>query len=143
MLNRNKKPWMGSWNGVGGKIQSGEEPIDGMIREIKEETDIDVHESFVFPKGVLTWDHFDALGNGLHIYVIELADDFVYETPRKTEEGILEWKDIDWIIDFGNSGIADNIPYFLPIVLTDAINYHYHCTFQGKILESVTKTKLD
>ena len=24
LLNRNKSPWMGAWNGVGGKIETGE-----------------------------------------------------------------------------------------------------------------------
>jgi 8-oxo-dGTP diphosphatase len=38
LLNRNKKPNMGLWNGVGGKIETGETPFEGIIRETWEET---------------------------------------------------------------------------------------------------------
>ncbi len=33
LLNRNKKPNMGMWNGVGGKIEDNETPYEGIIRE--------------------------------------------------------------------------------------------------------------
>ena len=42
MVNRQKSPWKGSWNGVGGKLNENESPLECIIREIKEETDIDV-----------------------------------------------------------------------------------------------------
>lgn len=38
LLNREKPGWMGSWNGVGGKIETGETPIECILREIYEET---------------------------------------------------------------------------------------------------------
>lgn len=143
MLNRQKSPWMGSWNGVGGKIQEDESALTGMIREIKEETGIDVIGSQIQSKGILTWDYFNAIGNGLHIFLIELHSDFVFESPLQTREGILDWKKIDWIIDFNNSGVADNIPYFLPSVLNEREIYHYHCSFKDKVLVSVTKTRIE
>ncbi len=42
MLNREYAPAKGLWNGVGGKIKSGETSLESVIREIKEETGIDV-----------------------------------------------------------------------------------------------------
>ena len=42
LLNRNKKPNMGMWNGVGGKIEDNETPYEGIIRETLEETGIDL-----------------------------------------------------------------------------------------------------
>ncbi len=40
MLNRKYDPVKGLWNGVGGKIEKGETPLENVIREIKEETNI-------------------------------------------------------------------------------------------------------
>ena len=37
MINRNKSPWMGCWNGLGGKIEDGEKPDQCIKREIMEE----------------------------------------------------------------------------------------------------------
>ncbi len=42
MLNREYDPVKGLWNGIGGKIEKGETPLENAIREIKEETNIKV-----------------------------------------------------------------------------------------------------
>jgi len=102
-----------------------------------------ITENQILDKGVLTWNSFDAMGNGLHIFLISLPDHYEYPTPRAVEEGILDWKKLEWINDFENIGVAHNIPYFLPVVMTDNHRYHYHCTFEDKILKSVTKERMD
>jgi 8-oxo-dGTP diphosphatase len=139
MVNREKKPWLGSWNGVGGKLDKHESGIACIIREIEEETDIVVTPDQVHDKGFLTWNSFDANGQGLHIFLIDLPEDYTYVTPRQVEEGILDWKEIDWIISMDNYGVAHNIPYFLPTVLSDPQRYHYHCIFEGRNLISVER----
>jgi len=143
MVNRYKKPWKGAWNGVGGKIDSGETPLECIIREVLEETGIFITEDQVSDKGILTWNSFDAMGNGLHIFLISVPMDFEYQTPKAVEEGILDWKKLEWINDYENIGVAHNIPYFLPIVIGEKDRYHYHCTFEDKILKSVTKERMD
>jgi 8-oxo-dGTP diphosphatase len=142
LVNREKKPWKGSWNGVGGKLISNETIESCIIREIEEETGIKVLPNQIEDKGYLTWNSFDAMGQGLHIFLITLPDDYQYLTPISTKEGILDWKKINWINDFENYGVADNIPYFLPTVLSKKDRYHYHCTFNDKVLVSVTKEKI-
>lgn len=142
ILNREKNPWKGCWNGLGGKVDAHESMIDCIQREIMEETSIDLSVSQFQDKGVLTWNTFDALGQGLHIYLIEVADDFIYPTPKVVSEGILDWKKIEWLSDTENYGVAHNIPYFLPTVIHDQNRYHYHCTFNERILISVTKERM-
>lgn len=142
MVNRYKKPWKGAWNGVGGKIEGNETPLECIIREVQEETGISINHQQIKDQGVLTWNTFDAMGNGLHIFLITVADDYIYPTPRAVDEGILDWKKIDWICDFDTIGMAHNIPYFLPDVLGSEMRYHFHCTFEGKTLKSVTKEEM-
>jgi 8-oxo-dGTP diphosphatase len=138
MVNREKKPWLGSWNGVGGKKTQDEDPLSCIKREILEETGIAIDNVQIIYKGYLTWNTFDANGNGLYLYLVNVPNDFIYETPIKTKEGILDWKSIDWILDTNNYGLAHNIQYFLPKMLNHTENYHYHCVFENQKLVEVT-----
>jgi 8-oxo-dGTP diphosphatase len=134
LVNREKKPWKGSWNGVGGKISENETPLACIIREVFEETNIKIDQNQVIDKGYLTWNLFDANGNGLHLYLILADDNFLYQTPVRTLEGILDWKKVDWIIDQDNYGVAHNIIHFLDLLIHDEKRYHYHCHFEGRNL---------
>lgn len=138
LVNRKKKPWMGSWNGVGGKRRQDEDPIICIQREIKEETGILVDAHDIVYKGYMTWNTFDVNGQGLYLFLIELPASYRYQTPIDTDEGILDWKSIDWILDPSNYGIAHNIPHFLPKILNEGINHHFHCTFEEGSLILVT-----
>ncbi|MES9738686.1 8-oxo-dGTP diphosphatase [Peribacillus frigoritolerans] len=93
MLNREKAPIMGVWNGVGGKIEKGETPGMGAQREVFEETGIEV-DSF-FSKGTVTWETPEGELDGIYVYLYIADEDLIYETPKKTREGILDWKSID------------------------------------------------
>lgn len=138
MINREKAPWLGAWNGLGGKRLPNESPMDCIIREIKEEAHIVVTEEHIKACGYLTWNSFDVHGKGLYLFVIEVDDDFIYPTPIQTREGILDWKHIDWIMNAQNTGIAHNIPYFIEKILYDEQIYHFHCTFENNQLIEVT-----
>lgn len=142
LLNRNKSPWMGAWNGVGGKIHEGESPLVCILREIEEETGIHLSATQLIDKGIVTWDTFNAKGSGLHVFIAYLPDHFEYHTPRVVDEGILDWKPIAWASDMDNQGIARNIPYFLPTIINDDKNYEFACAFEGDFLKKVEKIAL-
>lgn len=139
MLNRAKQPWMGCWNGLGGKIKKGEDPLFSMHRELEEETGMTIDVASIQSCGYLTWNSFDANGQGLYLYLIVVDETFMIKTPKETDEGILDWKKIDWIVDPDNLGVAHNIHHFLPVMLSSDDSYHYHCTFEDNTLISVTK----
>jgi 8-oxo-dGTP diphosphatase len=52
MLNREKSPLLGLWNGVGGKIEQGETAKVSVLREIEEETEL-ILDDVVFKEEVL------------------------------------------------------------------------------------------
>lgn len=143
MVNRKKKPWQGCWNGLGGKLTSGESPLQGILRELWEETGQMFKKEDVKDCGIMTWNTFDAHGQGLHLFLIDGNKYPKITTPLATDEGILDWKSLDWIIDPKNYGVAHNIRYFLPTMMNDQTRHHFHCTFENDVLISVTKEVMD
>lgn len=142
MVNREKQPWKGCWNGLGGKIKSGETPKASLMRELEEETNMRFDDFQIYDKGEVTWNLFDAMGQGLYLFMIKVPNDFQYATPRLTDEGIIDWKDIDWVCDTDNLGVAHNIPYFLKTVLEEDKKYRYQCEFEGNRLLKVVKEEI-
>lgn len=102
MIKRNKPPFKDCWNGVGGKIENGETKIEAAIRETMEETGITLvnpklHVTYIYPEG--TWEN-----SGVDLSVIY---DFVDEVSVESNyEGMYEWKDISFAMDFNNKQIA-------------------------------------
>ncbi|ODV64532.1 NUDIX hydrolase ASCRUDRAFT_68499 [Ascoidea rubescens DSM 1968] len=126
LLNREKAPWMGRWNGIGGKLEQGEDEHQCIEREIYEETGLDPAEDLVSieKKGVMEWHHQtddlhknsrdtknSKLKNGMYLFIAKIkpTSKAHYKTPRKFDEGLLDWKHIDWIGHAANSGVVDNI----------------------------------
>ncbi|MDM5153003.1 NUDIX domain-containing protein [Bacillus sp. DX1.1] len=67
MLNREKAPLQGLWNGVGGKMEQSEAPTACIVREIEEETGIQVTEQNITYKGTLSWQIDGTLFGGLYL----------------------------------------------------------------------------
>jgi 8-oxo-dGTP diphosphatase len=132
MLNRIKAPNLGLWNGVGGKIEPNESPLACARREIYEETGIADEAYTLSYRGIVTWRSFTGDPGGMHIYVAKVASDFVYPTPIKVTEGILDWKPIAWIAEQHNFGIAEVVPRILPHILTDARPVEHAFTFTAE-----------
>jgi 8-oxo-dGTP diphosphatase len=109
---------------------------------LKEETSIDFDLNLIEYKGEVTWNLYDAMGQGLYLFVIRVQKDFQYATPKMTDEGILDWKKIDWINDFDNLGVAHNIPYFLKTTIEENRNYRFKCEFEGNRLLQVIKEEI-
>lgn len=143
MINRNKQPWKGMWNGVGGKKNKDESPLDCIVREIYEETGILVKKEEVIDKGICTWNaDFKSEASGLHLFFVNLNTNYILETPIKMAEGILDWKDINFLLDKDNLGISYNIPYFISNVISDLNRYEYRCLFEGNDLLNVEVIKI-
>lgn len=105
MLLRKKAPNKGRWNGVGGKIEAGEEPRVAMLREIQEETGLVV--SALAYRGIVTWNN----EGGMYVFLAESASDQVLAC----DEGRLEWKEEQWVLN--DAQVVSNISLFLPYMM--------------------------
>ena len=83
----------GKWNGAGGKLEPGEAPADGVIREVLEETGLRIRE----PRRHGVLDHFfgdrSAPAWSVHIFSATEFDG----DPVGGEEGELRWFPVDEI----------------------------------------------
>lgn len=89
MLYRNKKPndiHEGKWNGLGGKLDPGESPEECVIREIYEESGLQISNPSL--RGILTFPEFSA-GEDWYVFVF-VAEKFQGELIE-SDEGHLEW----------------------------------------------------
>ena len=109
MINRYKSPFMGMWNALGGHLEDGEEVEDCAKREIYEESGIKVNNIKLY--SVSTWNYDDDI---IYVYLSNLDESFdVNNYPMKTKEGIIDFLDIDWIIDEKNYGIVPDLRLFI------------------------------
>ena len=102
LVKRNKKTYPNMWNGIGGKIEVGETPIEAAIRECKEETGL----TMVNPKLLVTYVYPESnpMNSNTHLSVIY---DFIdIEEVEDNYEGHYEWKDIEFALDFNSKEIA-------------------------------------
>ena len=109
MVHRIKKEndmHQGKWNGLGGKLEPGETPEECAIREIREESGLEVKHLVL--KGLLTFPLFAKNEDWYaFVYVVDQVEGDLIESP----EGILEWVDNDKIVEL-NLWEGDHI--FLP-----------------------------
>ena len=83
----------GKWNGAGGKLEPGEDPVDGVIREVLEETGLRIREPRLH--GVL--DHYfgDRVTPAWSVHIFS-ATEFEGD-PVGGDEGELRWFPVDEI----------------------------------------------
>jgi 8-oxo-dGTP diphosphatase len=76
---------LGKWNGLGGKFEPGESPEECVVREVREESRLDLRNPRLC--GLLTFTGFK--GNDWYVFVFT-ATEFSGDL-KENEEGYLEW----------------------------------------------------
>ncbi|MDT0016525.1 8-oxo-dGTP diphosphatase [Listeria swaminathanii] len=142
LLNREKAPWMGNWNGVGGKIEPGEVLIESIQREITEETGIPSEDYEIRDIGEMIWFVNEEYLGGMHLFFAKLPDDYDYPTPRAMEEGILDFKQCDWIFDQENTGVVSYLSYIFQHVQNDSERIKITTKYHGTTLLHISHESL-
>ena len=128
MLHRVKKEndiHEGKWNGLGGKMEAGETPEECVIREVREESGLQIQNPAL--RGVLTFPKFDGINDWLAF--VFTAERFTGELIDSSE-GVLKWIDDSELLDL-NLWEGDKI--FLKWLYQDAF-FSGKFTYENKRL---------
>lgn len=132
------------WNGVGGKIEENETPNQAVRREVREEGALDLDKASATRfAGIVTWSGLKNNPNnnkGMYAFVADFSRIETEWDQREIDEGKLEWKDLEWVLDTSNNAIAENVAHFLPRMLGDGELREYHCLYdEGKLKEMIVR----
>jgi 8-oxo-dGTP diphosphatase len=116
MIHRNSRPddiHLGKYNGLGGKMEPGEDIAACMRREILEEAGIECQSMRL--RGTLNWPGFGKQGEDWLGFIF-LIDQFSGEPMERNPEGVLEWVERDRLMDLP---MWEGDRHFLPLVFDD------------------------
>lgn len=111
----------GNWTGIafpGGHIEQGESIIDSVIREVKEETDLDIDK--VSLCGIKDW--YNRSDNKRYIVFLFKTQTFKGELLEGGEEGDVYWVDKKLIY---NLKLASGFDKMLDVMFNDSLNEYF------------------
>jgi 8-oxo-dGTP diphosphatase len=113
LIHRNRRPddaHFGKYNGLGGKLEAGEDVVTCLRREIREESGLECEELTL--RGTISWPGFGAHGEDWFGFIFRV--DRWSGTPfRENPEGDLLWIEIDKVLTLP---LWEGDRHFLPLV---------------------------
>jgi len=116
LIHRNRRPddaHFGKYNGLGGKLDAGEDVVACMRREIREEAGIECESLRL--AGTISWPGFGANGEDWLGFIFRI-DRYNGEPHTGNVEGTLEWVEIDRVLELP---LWEGDKHFLPLVFGD------------------------
>jgi 8-oxo-dGTP diphosphatase len=138
LIDRNQRPadlHYGKYNGLGGKLESDEDVVACLYREINEEAGIECTE--VRLRGTVSWPGFGTDGSDWFGFIF-LVTQWRGQAKRESTEGTLVWVDLDQL---SHLPMWEGDRHFLPLVFGDPsqifhgvmpyeggrpVSWHYH-----------------
>lgn len=122
MIHRNARaddPHLGKYNGLGGKLDPGEDVVAGFRREVREEAGIECDE--VQLAGTISWPGFGKHGEDWFGFVFRVTR-FSGVPLTANPEGVLEWVEVDRVLSLP---LWEGDRFFLPLVFDrDGPQFH-------------------
>ncbi|MBT8333210.1 MAG: 8-oxo-dGTP diphosphatase [Deltaproteobacteria bacterium] len=129
LVHRNKRfgdQHFGKYNGLGGKMKSGEDIYQCICREIKEEAGIFCDD--VILRGTINWTGFGPNGEDWFGFIYRI-DRFNGSPYRSNSEGELLWHPVSEILDLP---MWEGDKFFLPLVFDDDPRiFHGYMPYSG------------
>ena len=116
MIHRNKRPddlHYGKYNGLGGKLESDEDVVSGLRREIGEESGLIIDSALL--RGTISWPGFGKNGEDWFGFIFRI-ERWHGEVLPGNHEGTLEWVPLDSLLRLSLWPSDRN---FLPMVFDD------------------------
>jgi 8-oxo-dGTP diphosphatase len=124
MIHRNARPddqAFGKYNGLGGKMEPGEDVAACMKREIREEAGLEVVAMRL--RGTISWPGFGKHGEDWLGFIF-LITAFTGQPLRRSAEGTLEWVPVAQVVN-NEIPMWPGDKYFLPLVFSaDPRQFH-------------------
>lgn len=110
LIKKQRPDWQkGQWNGIGGKVEEGENPEDAMRREFREETGLDTEN----------WRYFCRFsGEGWVVQCFRAFSDNVSQVKTTTDEDVVVWA----VGEIPEMHIP-NLDFLIPMALTTDGDY--------------------
>ena len=121
LIHRNRRAadaHLGKYNGLGGKLEAGEDVVAGMRREIREEGGLECEEMVL--RGTISWPGFGLGGEDWFGFIFRV-DRFRGEPHSDNPEGVLEWVEVGRILELP---LWEGDRHFLPLVFQDGKQFH-------------------
>lgn len=110
----------GKWNGLGGKLEPGEDVYSCLCRELQEEAGVEVTSARL--RGTISWPGFGSDGALRQAQepdwfgFIFVVDGWTGAIPERNDDGPLQWHPIDALADLP---MWEGDRYWLPLVFSD------------------------
>jgi 8-oxo-dGTP diphosphatase len=122
LVHRNRRPvdaHFGKYNGLGGKVDAGEDVVACMRREIHEESGLECDHLTL--RGTISWPGFGKQGEDWFGFIFR-ADRFRGEPFPDNAEGTLQWVEVQRILQLP---LWEGDRFFLPLVFgNDERQFH-------------------
>src|SRR5262249_46658391 len=118
LVHRNRRPGdahLGKYNGLGGKLEPGEDVVACLRREVREECGLECEE--VALRGTVSWPGLGRGGEDGFGFVFR-GDRFCGEPWAENEDGPLEWVEVGRL---GELPMWEGDRFFLPLVFDPSV----------------------
>ena len=117
LVHRNRRsgdPHFGKYNGLGGKMEQGEDVVACIRREVREEAGIEC--DLLQLKGTVSWPGFGIGGEDWFGFIFRV-DSWRGQLKRENDEGTLEWVEAARVLELP---LWEGDRYFLPFIFDRA-----------------------